>query len=206
MKIAIIGTGMVGGALGTRWSQMSHKVMYGVRDLHNEKAQALVNENTELAGIHEACAWADVVVLAVPYDGVSDAIAAAGSLKGKILLDATNPLVGLEGLKVGHTTSAAEQVRELALGANVVKIFNTTGYNIMADTHFDEYKPVMFYAGDDKEAKTIAHNLAFELGFDPIDAGELKQARLLEPLALLWITLAYSQGLGREMAFRVMKR
>ena len=206
MKIGIIGTGMVGGTLGKRWSEFGHKVMYGVRNLQNEKANALLNENSELGSIHEAAAWADVVVLAVPYEGVGEAIESAGSLKGKILLDATNPLEGLEGLKVGHTTSAAEQVRELALGANVVKVFNTTGYNIMADTRFDEYKPVMFYAGDDKEAKTIAHNLAFELGFDPIDVGELKQARLLEPLALLWITLAYPQGLGREMAFRVMKR
>lgn len=206
MKIAVIGTGMVGGVLGGRWSQMGHKVMYGVRSMENERATALLNEHSELGGIAEACAWADVVTLAVPYEAIGDALTAAGDLKGKVLLDCTNPLAGLDGLQVGTTSSAAEQVRELAPGAKVVKIFNTVGYNVMADPVFPDGKAEMFYAGDDEGAKQVAHNLAFELGFDPIDAGPLTQSRLLEPLALLWITLAYQQGLGREIGLRLLRR
>ena len=206
MKIAVIGVGNVGGTLGKRWSEMGHKVMYGVRNLHNPKAVSLLNEHSELAGIHEATAWADVVLLAVPYDSVAEAIVAAGDLKGKILLDSTNPLIGAGRLRIGHTTSAGEKVQDLALGAKVVKIFNTVGYNVMQRAEFAEGKPAMLYAGDDAESKVIAHNLAFELGFDPIDAGPLTQSRLLEPLAMLWISLAGKQGLGREFAFRLMKR
>ncbi len=206
MKIAVIGTGMVGGALGKRWSELGHKVMYGVRSMDSPKGKLLLNDNSELAGMAEAAAWADVVVLSVPYGAVQDVVAALGSVTGKILLDCTNPLKGLESLTVGLTTSTAGQISERAKGANVMKIYKNDGDKVKTDGAVCGGKPLMLYAGDDDESKLVAHNLAFELGFDPVDAGPLTQARLLEPLALLWITLAYHQGVGREFAFRLMKR
>jgi 8-hydroxy-5-deazaflavin:NADPH oxidoreductase len=92
-----------------------------------------------------------------------------------------------------------------ARGARVVKAFNTCGYNVMANTEFPA--PVtMFYCGDDAQAKQIVSGLAAAIGFEPHDAGGLAQARVLEALALLWVTLALKQGDGPEIAFRLMRR
>ena len=107
---------------------------------------------------------------------------------------------------VGHDTSAAEQVAGWAGGARVVKIFNTTGSNNMENPDYGGQAATMFYAGDDEAAKQAARQLAGDIGFDPIDAGPLANTRLLEPLAMLWIYLAYPGGQGREIAFRLLRR
>jgi len=123
------------------------------------------------------------------------------------VIDVTNPVLpDLSGLSLGTTTSAAEQVAQWASGARVVKAFNTVGFNIMADPSFGASRALLFYCGDDAPAKQIVKSLAAELGFDPEDAGPLRQARLLEPFALLWISLAYGQGYGREFAFQLLRR
>ena len=88
----------------------------------------------------------------------------------------------------------------------MVKVFNTTGANNMESPDYNGVAATMFYCGDDADAKATAARLASDLGFDPVDAGSLEQARLLEPLALLWIRLAYAQGMGRDIAFKLMKR
>jgi 8-hydroxy-5-deazaflavin:NADPH oxidoreductase len=137
---------------------------------------------------------------------------AAGSPTGgqsadKILIDATNPLLpDLSGLALGTTTSAAEQIAAWAPGAHVVKAFNTIGFNIMAQPRFGQDRALLFYCGDDAQAKNTVAQLASTIDFDPVDAGPLKQARLLEPFAMLWISLAFSQGFGREFAFKLLKR
>jgi predicted dinucleotide-binding enzyme len=147
------------------------------------------------------------VVFATPWPATRDAIRGAGDLKGKAVFDCTNPLKqDLSGLEIGHTTSAAEQVARWASGAKVVKVFNTTGANNMENSRYPDGAPAMFYCGDDAGAKKVAAQLATDLGFEPIDAGGLISARLLEPLAMLWIHLAYGQGMGREIAFRLMRR
>jgi predicted dinucleotide-binding enzyme len=157
--------------------------------------------------VGETAAGAEVVVFATPWEATQDAVRHAGDLAGKVVLDCTNPLAPkLAGLTHGFDTSAAEQVASWAPGARVVKVFNTTGANNMENPDFNGVAATMFYCGDDADAKGIAAKLAGDLGFDPVDAGSLEQARLLEPLALLWIRLAYVQGLGREIAFKLMKR
>jgi predicted dinucleotide-binding enzyme len=97
-------------------------------------------------------------------------------------------------------------VASWARGAHVVKAFNTVGANIMSNPRFGQVAPVLFYCGDDAGAKKTVHGLVAELGFDAVDAGPLTQARLLEPFALLWISLAYGAGLGREIAFQLLRR
>jgi predicted dinucleotide-binding enzyme len=106
----------------------------------------------------------------------------------------------------GTTTSGGEQVASWARGARVVKAFNTVGSNIMENSTFDGHRPVMFYCGDDPEAKQVVKKLIVDLVFEPLDAGPLSQARLLEPVALLWITLALRYGLGREFAYELLRR
>lgn len=204
MKIAIIGAGMVGGALGGGWLGAGHEVVFGVRDPDGDKARALP---APAKTPRDAAEQAEVVVLATPWDAAEAALRSSGDLRGKVLLDATNPLrPQLAGLTHGHDSSGAEQVAAWAPGARVVKVFNSTGFNNMADPAYPEGPATMFYCGDDDAARQTAHRLAQDLGFDPVDAGDLQQARLLEPLALLWISLAYRQGLGREIAFRLMRR
>lgn len=200
-KIGIIGAGNVGGALGKIWAARGHDVMFGVRNPGS--AEPLGKMGT----IAEAFAHGEVLALTTPWGATREVLQSAGNLGGKILFDCTNPLLpGLAGLELGTTASGAEKVAEWAPGARVVKVFNTTGFNVMADPAFPGGPPAMFYCGDDAEAKAAAHQLAGEIGFEPLDAGPLMQARLLEPYALLWITLAMKYGYGRDIAFRLLRR
>jgi predicted dinucleotide-binding enzyme len=208
MRIGIIGAGNVGSALGQGWSRAGHEVTFGVRDPAAPKVRTLVEETgAKAASVAEAAASGEVVVFATPWEATEDAVQGAGDLAGKIVFDCTNPLAPqLAGLTHGFDTSAAEMVAAWAPGARVVKIFNTTGANNMANPDFGGIAATMFYCGDDAEAKAVAARLAADLGFDPLDAGNLEQARLLEPLALLWIRLAYVQKQGREIAFKLLRR
>jgi hypothetical protein len=106
---------------------------------------------------------------------------------------------------VGHDTSAAEQVASWAKGARVVKCFNTTGAENMANPRFGADRAVMFLAGDDEAAKKSVVKLGEDLGFEMVDAGALSIARLLEPVAMLWIRLAFRRGLGRDFAFKLLR-
>ncbi len=210
MKIAVLGAGNVGGTLGSAWAKKGHAVMFGVRNPSDPKVKSLLGAagaNAKAGGVAEAAAFGEVVTLATPWATTQEALRSAGSLSGKILLDCTNPLKpDLSGLTIGFTTSAGEQVAGWAPGARVVKIFNTTGFENMAAPVFSEGAACMLYCGDDTEAKAVAGKLAGDLGFDPVDAGPLASARLLEQQAMLWIHLAYKQGLGGKFAFRLMRR
>ncbi len=207
MNIAIIGTGRVGSALAGGWLKAGHRVTFGARDLGSEKVRAALARHPEAraASLAEAAAGAEVVVLATPWPAAQPAAAAAGDLRGKVLIDCTNP-IGPDGLAVGLTTSAAEQLAAAVPGAHVVKAFNHMGAEVMADPRYaDGRQAVMVYAGDDAAAKATVAALAADLGFQPQDAGPLRQARLLEPLALLWITLSRT-GLTRQFAFGTLTR
>lgn len=210
MNIGIIGSGNVGGTLGTRWARNGHAVRFGFRDPGSAEALkrvAAAGPNASAGDPEAAAAFGEVVVVATPYEAAAGALRAAGPLAGKTILDATNPLLpGLSGLSVGTTTSAAEAIQAAIPEAHVVKIFNTVGFNIMENPDFGGARPVMFYCGDDAAAKQRAAALAAELGFDAVDAGPLKQARTLEPFAMLWISLALQYGLGRDIAFALLRR
>jgi hypothetical protein len=205
MNIAVLGAGNVGEALGAGWARLGHKVTFGVRNPRDSKYNRLSKAGT-ITSTSEAAAGAEVVLLAVPWNATEGVIREAGGLAGKIVLDATNPLGPGLSLTVGHTSSGGEIVAGWAPQARVVKIFNTTGFGNMANPRYGELRATMFYAGDDSQAKDAAHLLAAGLGFDPIDAGPLRNARLLEPLACLWIDLAMMRGHGRDIAFILHRR
>jgi predicted dinucleotide-binding enzyme len=198
----------VGGVLGRRWAEAGHQVTFGARNPNDPKTQSEAKAAAAVvAGVAEAAKGADVVVLAVPWPAVPATLAAAGDLAGKVVLDCTNPLTpDLSGLAVGPGTSGGEQVARLAPGTKVVKIFNTTGAPNMANPRYGDTGLTMLYAGDDPGAKKAAAALAADLGFEPVDAGPLTAARLLEPLALLWITLAIRQKMGPDFAFHLVRR
>ena len=210
MRIGIIGSGNVGGTLGTRFAQNGHQVIFSSREPGSPEMQELVakaGSNTKAATAADAVSGSDVLVVATPWAATHEALRMAGDLTGKILIDVLNPLSpDLASLTVGNTSSAAEMVAQWAHGAKVVKAFNTVGFNVMQNSVFPQGKAVMFYCGDDAEAKKQVATLVDELGFEGVDAGPLTQARVLEPFALLWISLAFKQGLGRDFAFQLMRR
>lgn len=210
MNIGILGAGSVGGTLGTRWAANGHKVVFASREPQSEKSRELVAKagpNTSSGSNADAAAHAEVVLVATPWEAAEEALRSAGNLNGKIVIDATNPLLpGLSGLAVGCNDSAAERIAKTVPGAKVVKAFNTVGFNIMADPQFESGRVVMFYCGDNAAAKKTVAGLISELGFEAVDAGPLRQARVIEPFAMLWISLAYQAGLGRDIAFELLRR
>lgn len=209
MKIAIIGSGHVGSTLGTAWAALGYEIVFGVRDTSGAKVASLLAKagpSAKAVSMETAAGSADVVVLTVPWASAREVIAALGDLRGKILLDCINPVTEWPNLDHGRGVSGGEQIAGWAAGARVVKIFNTTGYENMADPRYHGESLTMFYAGDDAPAKEIAHQLAGDLGFVPQDIGPLANAHHLEVLASLWGTLAYRQKLGRGIGFRLVHR
>jgi predicted dinucleotide-binding enzyme len=207
VHISIIGAGNVGRALGQSWLACGHDVRFGVPDPTSAKyadlpAQRVVQPAAAVVG-------AEAIILATPWPNTEAAIRGLGDLAGRMVVDCTNPLgVGPGGLSlaVGHTTSGGELVAAWAQGASVFKAFNSTGAANMADLRGYDPAPAMFVAGDDTARKPLVMRLARDLGFQPIDAGPLIVARLLEPFAMLWIDQALNRGAGQDFAFAVVRR
>src|SRR5438105_12930769 len=191
MRIAIIGAGSVGATLGQAWIRHGEDVTWGLRNPADPKYASLPKQRVKRA--EEAVKDAEVVVIATPWSATEAAIKSIGSLAGKVVIDCTNPLgMGPDGLQLvlGFNTSAGEQVASWARGASVFKTLNTTGAGNMAKAADYRVKPVMLVAGDDAGRKPKVMELVGKLGFEAVDAGPLKNARLLEPLAMLWIDQA----------------
>jgi 8-hydroxy-5-deazaflavin:NADPH oxidoreductase len=209
MKIAVIGAGNVGGALGSKWAKAGHAIVFGVRDVNKPDLEALCAQiGATAAPPADAARQGDIVVLALPWNVAENAVKALGDLKDKIIIDCMNPLAmkdGALGLDRGYTTSGGEAVASWLPGAKVVKTFNQVGAEMMMAGDRFETRPVMFLAGDDDGAKSTVAQLISELGFEALDAGVLKQARILEPFAMVWINQALIRGLGRNWAFGVMR-
>jgi len=206
MRIAVIGAGNVGTTLGRGWTRRRHQVTYGVRDPSSAKAEALAQGGVQVTVPTQAVERSEVVVLATPWAATKDAVEALGDIGGRPLLDATNPIGPGLTLAVGDGGSGGELVQAWAPTARVVKIFNTTGVENMASPMYGDQAATMFYCGDDETACAVAAKLAADLGFDAVSAGPLRNARLLEPLALLWINQARVQGASRGIAFKLLRR
>ena len=208
MKVAVIGTGRVGGALGVGWARSGHSVVFGSREPASQEVKQLLKsaDKAKSVSVQEAAAAADVIVLAVPWKAVPEVLKLIrAEVSGKVLVDCTNPAKEWPGMD--HSGgSGGEQVARWAPGARVVKAFNTTGFENMKSPKFGREAATMFYAGDDKEAKKLVRQLGSDLGFDPVDAGPLSHSHALEVLASLWGGLAYGQQMGRGIAFRLLRR
>jgi NADPH-dependent F420 reductase len=208
MKIGIIGTGMVGSSLGEVFTRKNHEVMFGSRNPESAKEKLSKSiKNVKVGTYGDTTKFADILVLAVHWDHVEDTLKKMGNLNGKIIIDCVNPLSpDLKTLKVGRTTSSAEEIAKLAKNAKIVKAFNAIGAETYKNPVFGTQKASAFICGDDKEVKEIITKLIDEVGFEVIDTGPLSSARLLEPLAGLWVDLAYVQKLGPNIAFKLLKR
>jgi predicted dinucleotide-binding enzyme len=200
MKIAIIGAGQVGLALAQAWHRVGHEIVLGVRD----PAKADAATSFKRVGVADAAAMCEVVALCLPWAAAEPVIKSLGDLGNRIIIDCMNPLGmvdGKLGLVVGHDISGAELVEKWANGGRVVKSLNQVGAEVMADAGGFGSPPIMFVAGNDEAAKSVVVGLVRDLGFAPEDAGELRQARHLEPFAMVWINQALVRGKGRNWAF-----
>lgn len=203
MTISIIGAGNVGLALARNLIDKGESVFFGVPDpAKYAAAVAALGARAQIGSVAQAVAAGDPVILAVPYNAARQVAESVADWNGKVLVDATNPLApALAGLALGTTTSGAEQVASWARGARVVKAFNTSGAENLADPRYPGGAVFMPVAGDDADARSRVAALATRMGFDAVDAGPLSAARYLEPFAMTWIHLAIKRGLGRDFAF-----
>jgi predicted dinucleotide-binding enzyme len=203
MKIAIIGTGNVGGALATNWSKKGHIINLGVQDVNKFKGQELLtNPNTNVFSIREASLQSEVILIATPPTAIFEILEQLGDVSNKIIIDATNTV-----MKSPEPYKTVYHALVDKTKAEVVKCFNTTGFENMLNPNYGGEAIDMFMAGDSEKAKSVAKQLAFDCGFGScIDFGKADKVELLEKFALSWINLAIMQGHGRNLAFRVVRR
>lgn len=192
MKIGIIGKGNVGTAIGSGLQRAGHQVRFGHRD-PSEPVSA-------------AAEWGDLIILAVPHGSVQQAVREIGNrADGKVLVDVTNPLTADMELAMGFSTSNAEEVQEMAPKARVVKAFNTVFAQNQGAGKVASHQLTAFIAGNNREAKDTVMKLTKEMGYDPVDVGDLKSARYLEPMAVMLIGLAYKLGMGPNIGYRLIR-
>jgi 8-hydroxy-5-deazaflavin:NADPH oxidoreductase len=203
MNIAIIGTGNVGGALATNWSKKGHTINLGVQDIHSFKGlELLKNENTNVFSIREAVAKSEVVLIATPPTAIFDIIYQMADVSSKVIIDATNMVFKTIEKYPTVYHALADKTK-----ADIVKCFNSTGFENMLNPIYLGETIDMFMAGDSEKAKNITHQLALDCGFgNCIDFGKSDKVELLEKFALSWINLAIMQGHGRNMAFKIVHR
>lgn len=205
MKIAIIGTGNVGGALATKWAQKGHEINLGVRDTDNFKGKELLNNpNTKVYLIAEAVNFSDIILLATPALQTIEVVKMLGDTTGKIIIDSMNIIMGKGPIGYTNTTLA---IIENTQTQDVVKCFNTTGFNNMQNPIYNQTAIDLFVAGNSAKGKEIAIQLAKDAGFENCySIGGNDKFDLMEQFAWFWINLAMFQGQGREIGFKLFKR
>ena len=191
MKIGIIGKGNVGNALGNGLSG-KHEVKFGHRD------------PAEL--VAEAAKWGEIIILAVPYDDIDEAIREIKPYSdGKVVIDVTNAMGSKMELGISCTTSTGEETQKKLPKARVVKAFNTVFARNQSTGKVGNEQLTAFIAGDDLKAKQTVAQLTRDIGFDPVDCGPIKAARYLDAMGVMIIQLAYSYGMGPKMGYRLVK-
>ncbi|HEX6745892.1 MAG TPA: NADPH-dependent F420 reductase [Longimicrobium sp.] len=213
MKIGILGTGVVGQSLGRGFAGRGHDVMIGTRDPGSGKLDewvAATNGRGSVGTFAEAAAFGELAVLATSWTGAENALRLAGAenLDGKVVIDVTNPLdfsAGAPRLSVGFSDSAGEQVQRQLPGAKVVKAFNIITAGEMVDPDFPCGPPTMFICGNDEGARHAVAGICTEFGWEVVDIGGIEGARLLEPLAMLWIVHGVRSGAWTH-AFKLLRK
>jgi len=208
MRVGILGTGLMGGKLGTIFARAGHEVVFSYsRSTDKLKKLARDAQGNARAGTPgEAAKGADAVLLAVHWSRIDDVLKQAGDLSGKVIVTCSLPMdSGNTKLIVANTSSGAEELAKMIPKARVVCAFNTVPSEVLFGVYEAKRKatrPSLVYCGDDESGKAVAAELIRDVGFDPVDAGPLRIARFTEPFALLVAQLAYEGEGGPELAYR----
>jgi hypothetical protein len=208
MRVGILGSGLMGGKLGTLFARAGHEVVFSYAR-SEQKLQRLAREamGKARAGTpREAAKEADAVLLAVHWSRVDDVLNQTGDLSGKVIVTCSLPMNDDNTeLVVAHTSSGAEELAKKIPKARVASAFNTVPSEVLFGVYEAKRKanrPSLVYCGDDKSSKAVAVELIRDVGFDPLDAGPLWIARYTEPFALLIAQLAYEGKGSPELAYR----
>lgn len=208
MRVGILGSGLMGGKLGTIFARAEHEVVfsYARRDEKLRELAREAGENARAGTPKEAAQEADALLLAVHWSRMDDVLAQAGDLSGKVIVTCSLPMNADDtGLVLGRTASGAEELAKRVPEARVVCAFNTVPSEVLFgvfEARRKATRPSLVYCGDDAGSKEIAAELIRDAGFDPVDAGPLRIARYTEPFALLVGQLAYEGSDGPEVAYR----
>jgi len=204
MNVAIIGSGNVGGALAQKWLKAGHSVLIGAKFPLSDKNIQLATQIGEdrFTSIENSIKQSEVILVATPPTAIFEIIEQLGDVTGKVMIDATNSI-----MKAPEPYKTVYHILADKTKAEVVKCFNTTGFENMLNPVYNGEAIDMLMAGDSEPAKSVAKQLALDCGFGTcIDFGKSDKVELLEKFALSWINLAIMQGYGRDLAFKVVRR
>jgi predicted dinucleotide-binding enzyme len=211
MKVGILGSGPVGQALARAFLAENHQVMLATRNAHAEKAAELSkNLGVTVGNFSQTAGFGELLVLCTAWTGVESALQLAGqeNLKGKVMIDTTNPLDFSNGpppsLSLGRNDSAGEQVQRWAPDAKVVKAFNIVGNQDMYKPRFKNGPPTMIICGNDSASKGVVSGLLTDFGWEIADIGDITGARELEPLCILWVKYGRQVGTWHH-AFKLLR-
>ena len=218
MRIGILGSGDVGRRLGDGLVELGHSIKIGSRDPNKKDIVQWINNHGgeegkgSLGTFTEAASFAELIVLATLWDGTPNAIKMADpkDFDGKVVVDVTNPLDFSKGmppsLAVGHTDSGGETIQRMLSESKVVKAFNIVGNPHMVHPNFPGGPPTMFICGNDEESKKIVTDkILTPFGWETVDIGGIEGSRLLEPLAMLWMTYYFRTSTGNH-AFKLLRK
>ncbi|WP_169739792.1 NADPH-dependent F420 reductase [Actinospica robiniae] len=201
LSIAVIGSGVIGRTLASCFSQAGHTVTFGARNPSDaDLAEAAEQIGATVGAVNAAIEAADVVVWAIPGGAMPEAIpAAAAYLDGKVAIDATN--------RVGEPRlHSLDLIAEHAPGAHAYRAFNSVGWENFADPHYGEVTGDLLYTGPDGPSREIAETVIGATGLRPVRVGDNDKATLVDNVAALWFALAFDQGMGRGVGFKVLTR
>ncbi|HXI63321.1 MAG TPA: NADPH-dependent F420 reductase [Gemmatimonadales bacterium] len=208
MRVGILGSGLMGGKLGTIWARAGHEVVFSYAR-SEEKLKKLARDakgKTRAGTPREAAQDADALLLAVHWLRIDDVLKQAGDLSGKVIVTCSLPMNADDtDLVIAHTSSGAEELAKKVPKGHVVSAFGTVPSEVLFgvfEARRKAKRPSLVYSGDDKKAKAVAVELIRDTGFDPVDAGPLRIARYTEPFTLLIARLAYEGKGGPELAYR----
>jgi predicted dinucleotide-binding enzyme len=208
MRVGILGSGLMGGKLGTLFARAGHEVVFSYAR-SRKKLEGLARDagvNARVGTPAEAAREADALLLAVHWSRVDDVLKQAGDVSGKVIVSCSLPMNADDtDLVVAHTSSGAEALAKKVRWAQVVSAFGTVPSEVLFSVFEARRKPnrpSLVYCGDHQGAKEVAARLIRDVGFDPVDAGPLRTARYMEPFSLLVGQLAYEREGGPELAYR----
>lgn len=205
MKIAIIGAGNVGGALALGWTKAGHELVIGARNPNSEKIKKVTSQNSDIRvkSIEDSVKESEVILIAADPSTVEEIVKQFGDVKERVIIDAMNSISS----KPAGFNNTFEALKSLTNCENIVKCFNSTGFENMASPKYGDLSADMFVAGSSSKGKHTAIQLAKDIGFaECYDFGGDDRVALLEQFALAWINLAIFQKQGRNIAFKVLKR
>ena len=210
MRIGILGSGLMGGKLGTIFARAGHYVVFSY-SRSERKLKRLAREahgQARAATPREAALHADALLLAVHWSRVDAVLKQAGDLSGKVIVTCSLPMNAADtALAIAHTSSGAETLAKKVRKLHVVSAFSTVPSEVLFDVFTrrrrTRRRPSLLFCGDDRHAKKIAARLIRDVGFAPVDAGPLRIARYLEPFSLAVAQLAYEGNEGPEIAYRI---